>query len=119
MTTIILGLRIRRTRVLLVKFRFISSFYYRSFLRRGKGLVSRALKGNLLNSGDESELVNKEIRVYRVSVVKTTKKKSLDTTTHHLINRVSAITQADELNRLGKISVVKFSTICILTAFKY
>jgi hypothetical protein len=60
---------------------------YVKLLTKENAVVSKRLKGNLIDSDDEDKLLDKEMRVYKVDYVRTTRKKSIRTNTHKLINK--------------------------------
>ena len=59
---------------------------YGRLLSKAQAVVSKRLKGNLIDSDDEDKLIDMEMRVYKVDYVRTTRKKSIRTNTHKLIN---------------------------------
>ena len=65
-------------------------------LSKAQAVVSKRLKGNLIDSDDEDKLIDMEMRVYKVDYVRTTRKKSIRTNTHKLINKAVANIQAVE-----------------------
>jgi hypothetical protein len=74
---------------------------YVNLLTKAKAVVSKRLKGNLIDSDDEDKLLDKEMRVYKVDYVRTTRKKSIRTNTHKLINKAVANIQAVEKGTFG------------------
>jgi hypothetical protein len=74
---------------------------YVELLTKAKAVVSKRLKGNLIDSDDEDKLLDKEMRVYKVDYVRTTRKKSIRTNTHKLINKAVANIQAVEKGTFG------------------
>ncbi len=74
---------------------------YGRLLAKAQAVVSKRLKGNLIDSDDEDKLLDKEMRVYKVDYVRTTRKKSIRTNTHKLINKAVANIQAVEKGILG------------------
>ena len=59
------------------------------------------LKDKYIDSDDEDDLIDKEMRVYKVDYVRTTRKKSIRTNTHKLINKAVANIQAVEKGTFG------------------
>ena len=59
------------------------------------------LKDKYIDSDDEDGLIDKEMRVHKVDYVRTTRKKSIRTNTHKLINKAVANIQAVEKGILG------------------
>ena len=74
---------------------------YVKLLTQAKAVVSKRLKGNLIDSDDEDKLLDMEMRVYKVDYVRTTRKKSIRTNTHKLINKAVANIQAVEKGMFG------------------
>ena len=74
---------------------------YGRLLAKAQAVVSKRLKGNLIDSDDEDKLLDKEMRVYKVDYVRTTRKKSIRTNTHKLINKAKANIQAVEKGMFG------------------
>ena len=74
---------------------------YGRLLAKAQAVVSKRLKGNLIDSDDEDKLLDKEMRVYKVDYVRTTRKKSIRTNTHKLINKAKANIQAVEKGVFG------------------
>ena len=74
---------------------------YVNLVTKAKAVVSRRLKGNLIDSDDEDKLIDKEMRVYKVDYGRTTRKKSIGTNTHKLINKAIANIQAVEKGTFG------------------
>ena len=74
---------------------------YGRLLAKAQAVVSKRLKGNLIDSDDEDKLLDKEMRVYKVDYVRTTRKKSIRTNTHKLINKAVANIQAVEKGTFG------------------
>ena len=74
---------------------------YGRLLAKAQAVVSKRLKGNLIDSDDEDKLLDKEMRVYKVDYVRTTRKKSIRTNTHKLINKAKANIQAVERGMFG------------------
>ena len=70
-------------------------------LAKAQAVVRKRLKGNFIDSDDEDELIDKEMRVYKVDCVRTTRKKSIRTNTHKLINKAVANIQAVEKGMFG------------------
>ena len=71
---------------------------YGRLLAKAQAVVSKRLKGNLIDSDDEDKLLDKEMRVYKVDYVRT---KSIRTNTHKLINKAKANIQAVEKGVFG------------------
>ena len=74
---------------------------YGRLLAKAQAVVSKRLKGNLIDSDDEDKLLDKEMRVYKVDYVRTTRKKSIRTNMHKLINKAVANIQAVEKGTFG------------------
>ena len=74
---------------------------YGRLLAKAQAVVGKRLKGNLIDSDDEDKLLDKEMRVYKVDYVRTTRKKSIRTNTHKLINKAKANIQAVERGMFG------------------
>jgi len=68
---------------------------------KAQAVVSKRLKGNLIDSDDEDKLIDMEMLVYKVVYVRTTRKKSIRTNTHKLINKAVANIQAVEKGTFG------------------
>ena len=49
----------------------------------------------------EDDLMDREMRIYKVDYVRTTRKKSIRTNTHKLINKAKAIIEAVEKGMFG------------------
>ena len=78
-----------------------SSREYGRLLAKAQAVVSKRLKGNLIDSDDEDKLLDMEMRIYKVDYVRTARKKSIRTNTHKLINKAVANIQAVEKGMFG------------------
>ena len=74
---------------------------YGRLLAKAQAVVSKRLKGNLIDSDDEDKLIDMEMRVYKTDYVRTSRKKSIRTNTHKLINKAVANIQAVEKGMFG------------------
>lgn len=74
---------------------------YGRLLAKAQAVVSKRLKGNLIDSDDEDKLIDMEMRVYKTDYVRTSRKKSIRTNTHKLINKALANIQAVEKGVFG------------------
>ena len=74
---------------------------YGRLLAKAQAVVSKRLKGNLIDSDDEDKLIDMEMRVYKTDYVRTSRKKSIRTNTHKLINKAVANIQAVEKGVFG------------------
>ena len=74
---------------------------YGRLLAKAQAVVSKRLKGNLIDSDDEDKLIDMEMRVYKTDYVRTSRKKSIRTNTHKLINKAEANIQAVEKGLFG------------------
>ena len=74
---------------------------YGRLLAKAQAVVSKRLKGNLIYSDDEDKLIDMEMRVYKTDYVRTSRKKSIRTNTHKLINKAVANIQAVEKGVFG------------------
>lgn len=74
---------------------------YGRLLAKAQAVVSKRLKGNLIDSDDEDKLIDMEMRIYKVDYVRTSRKKSIRTNTHKLINKAIANIQAVEKGVFG------------------
>jgi len=74
---------------------------YGRLLAKAQAVVSKRLKGNLIDSDDKDKLIDMEMRVYKTDYVRTSRKKSIRTNTHKLINKAVANIQAVEKGVFG------------------
>jgi hypothetical protein len=74
---------------------------YGRLLAKAQAVVSKRLKGNLIDSDDEDKLIDMEMRVYKTDYVRTSRKKSIRTNTHKLINKAKANIEAVEKGMFG------------------
>ena len=74
---------------------------YGRLLAKAQAVVSKRLKGNLIDSDDEDKLIDMEMRVYKTDYVRTSRKKSIRTNTYKLINKAVANIQAVEKGMFG------------------
>ena len=74
---------------------------YGRLLAKAQAVVCKRLKGNLIDSDDEDKLIDMEMRVYKTDYVRTSRKKSIRTNTHKLINKAVANIQAVEKGMFG------------------
>ncbi|MDC1090533.1 hypothetical protein OAQ01_03820 [Emcibacteraceae bacterium] len=74
---------------------------YGRLLAKAQAVISKRLKGNLIDSDNEDKLIDMEMRVYKTDYVRTSRKKSIRTNTHKLINKAVANIQAVEKGMFG------------------
>lgn len=74
---------------------------YGRLLAKAQAVVSKRLKGILIDSDDEDKLIDMEMRVDKTDYVRTSRKKSIRTNTHKLINKAVANIQAVEKGVFG------------------
>ena len=74
---------------------------YGRLLAKAQTVVSKRLKGKLIDSDDKDKLLDMEMRIYKVDYVRTSRKKSIRTNTHKLINKAKANIEAVEKGVFG------------------
>ena len=76
---------------------------YSRLLSKAQAVVKKRLKDNYetIDTDDLDNLVDKEMRIYKVDYVRTTRKKSIRTNTHKLINKAKANIHAVEKGAFG------------------
>ena len=74
---------------------------YSRLLGKAQAVVSKRLGDKLIDTDDEDDLIDKEMRIYKVDYVRTTRKKSIRTNTHKLINKAKANILAVEKGTFG------------------
>ena len=74
---------------------------YEKLLAKARAVVSKRLKDKYIDSDDEDDLIDKEMKVFKRDYVRTAKKKSIRTNTHKLINKAVANIQAVEKGMFG------------------
>ena len=74
---------------------------YDKILRKAEAIVNKREDAHTMDSRDYDDLVYREMRVFKVDYVRTTRKKSIRTNTHKLINKAVANIQAVEKGMFG------------------
>jgi len=74
---------------------------YDKILRKAEAIVNKREDAHTMDSRDYDDLVYREMRVFKVDYVRTTRKKSIRTNTHKLINKAVANIQAVEKGVFG------------------
>jgi len=74
---------------------------YNRLLSKAQAVLRKRLKDKYIDADDEDDLMDKEMRIYKVDYVRTTRKKSIRTNTHKLINKAKANIEAVEKGMFG------------------
>jgi len=74
---------------------------YEKLLAKARAVVSKRLKDKYIDSDDEDDLIDKEMKVFKRDYVRPAKKKSICTNTHKLINKAVANIQAVQKGTFG------------------
>lgn len=74
---------------------------YDKILRKAEAIVNKREDAHTMDSRDYDDLVYREMRVFKVDYVRTTRKKSIRTNTHKLINKAVANIKAVEKGMFG------------------
>ena len=74
---------------------------YGRLLAKAQAVVSIRFKGNIIDSDDVDKVLDMVMRVYKTDYVRTSRKKSIRTNTHKLINKALANIQAVEKGVFG------------------
>ncbi|MDB3897859.1 hypothetical protein N9329_00360 [Gammaproteobacteria bacterium] len=64
---------------------------YDKILRKAEAIVNKREDAHTMDSRDYDDLVYREMRIFKVDYVRTTRKKSIRTNTHKLINKICTI----------------------------
>ena len=64
-------------------------------------IVSKRLKDKYIDTDDEDDLIDKEMKIFKRDYVRTARKKSIRTNTHKLINKAKANIHAVENGAFG------------------
>jgi len=70
-------------------------------LAKVQAVVSKRLKDKYIDDDNEDELIDKKMKAFKRDYVRTTRKKSIRTNTHKLINKAVANIQAVEKGTFG------------------
>jgi hypothetical protein len=74
---------------------------YNRLISKAQAVLRKRLKDKYIDADDEDDLMDKEMRIYKVDYVRTTRKKSIRTNTHKLINKAKANIEAVEKGVFG------------------
>ena len=74
---------------------------YDKILRKAEAIVNKREDAHTMDSRDYDDLVYREMRIFKVDYVRTTRKKSIRTNTHKLINKAVANIQVVEKGMFG------------------
>ena len=74
---------------------------YNRLLAKAQAVVSKRVKDKYIDADDEDDLMDREMRIYKVDYVRTTRKKSIRTNTHKIINKAKAKIDAVEKGMVG------------------
>jgi hypothetical protein len=74
---------------------------YNRLLSKAQAVLRKRLKDKHIDADDEDDLMDREMRIYKVDYVRTTRKKSIRTNTHKLINKAKANIEAVEKGTFG------------------
>ena len=74
---------------------------YNRLLAKAQAVVSKRVKDKYIDADDEDDLMDREMRIFKVDYVRTTRKKSIRTNTHKLINKDKANIEAVEKGMFG------------------
>ena len=67
----------------------------------GQAIVRKRLKDRYIDTDDEDDLIDKEMKIFKRDYVRTTRKKSIRTNTHKLIKKAYANIKAVENGAFG------------------
>ena len=74
---------------------------YNRLLAKAQAVVSKRVKDKYIDADDEDDLMDREMRIYKVDYVRTARKKSIQTNTHKLIKKAKANIHAVENGAFG------------------
>ena len=74
---------------------------YNRLLSKAQAVVSKRLKDKYIDTDDEDDLIDKEMKIFKRDYVRTARKKSIRTNTHKLIKKAKANIHAVENGAFG------------------
>ena len=74
---------------------------YNRLLSNAQAIVRKRLKDRYIDTDDEDDLIDKEMKIFKRDYVRTARKKSIQTNTHKLINKAKANILAVEKGTFG------------------